>query len=160
MNTLLEHMFINEIGDNASVVTWKKESGTSVGIFSVKGEDFTIVINPIKKCKEISVLNFKFYNGEGSIDKTNLMLFHLSVGPVIKREFLAMMDKEPECIIFSSNKTEKSRVRIYDKWTAFVAKKYGYEQFYKTAITSDDDEYALVRKDKIQAFKDCFKENK
>ncbi len=55
--------------------------------------------------------------------------------------------------LFHKNNKEKSRVKHYDKFADKIANEYNYEIFYKTAISSPDDEYVLVRKDKIQDFK-------
>ena len=81
------------------------------------------------------------------------MEFVLGVAPTIKKEFSKLLDTKPEAVIFSANKKEKSRVKHYDKFSEKIANEYNYEIFYKTAISSPDDEYVLVRKDKIQDFK-------
>ena len=153
---------IIESGESASKVIWSNENGAKVGRFSVIGiksknsAEFTIVITKLRLCKSLKILNFKFYDPNGNIEVSSLMDFHLGVGPTIKKEFENIMKSSPECIVFSADKHEKSRVKLYDKFSAKIATKFNYEIFYKTAITSDEDEYALVRKDKINDFKKCY----
>ncbi len=63
------------------------------------------------------------------------------------------MDSSPEAVIFSADKYEKSRVKRYDRFATKIANDHDYEIFFKTAINSNEDEYVLVRKDKVLDFK-------
>lgn len=158
---------ITEAGNSASDVVWRKDGNAKIGEFEVisnktgKKSEFTIVINKKEKhkghiIKDIEIYEFKFYDAEGNIELVNNMEFVLGVGPTIKKEFSNLLDNKPEAVIFTADKKEKSRVKHYDKFADKIAKEYDYEIFYKTAITSSDDEYVLVRKDKIQDFKNNF----
>lgn len=158
-----ENSALFESGDSASEVQWVRKADTLVGSFTVQiGEnygDFYIVIKPYTrlKCKELSIMEFKFHENF-DIKKSNLMTFHLGVGPTIKKEFKKYIkEKGPECIIFSADRVEKTREKAYDKNTALIAKELGYIPFYKTATTSEYHEYALVREDKVEEFQKCFK---
>lgn len=155
---------IVESGNSASKVTWRKDGNAKIGEFQVTSpktkeiSNFTIVINKKEKykgylLKDIEIFEFKFYDSDGNIELVNNMEFVLGVGPTIKKEFSNLLDSRPEAVIFSADKHEKSRVKHYDKFAKKIADEYDYEIFFKTAITSGDDEYCLVRKDKIQDFK-------
>ena len=155
---------ITEAGNSASEVIWRKDGNAKIGEFEVKSNktgnksEFTIVINKKEKhkghiIKDIEIYEFKFYDSDGNIELVNNMEFVLGVAPTIKKEFSNLLDTKPEAVIFSADKKEKSRVKHYNKFAEKIANEYNYEIFYKTAISSPDDEYVLVRKDKIQDFK-------
>ncbi len=159
---------ITESGNSASKVVWRKDGNSKIGDFYVISSKtgtkstFTIVINKKEKhnnhtIKDIEIYEFKFYDSEGNIELTNNMEFVLGVGPTIKKEFCNLLDIAPEAVIFSADKHEKSRVKHYDKFAEKIAKDYNYEIFFKPAITTSDDEYVLVRKDKIEDFKKNFR---
>lgn len=160
----LNHNII-ESGNSASEVKWRREGNYKIGEFTVSNRygngTYSIVISKKEKhymnnITDLELYEFKFYDPEGSIELTNKMDFVLGVGPTIINEFKEFLKTEPEAVIFTADKHEKSRVKHYDKFTDKVAKEFGYIPFYKTAITSNDDEYVLVRQDKIQSFKNNF----
>jgi len=138
-----------ESGGSASQVTWEEINNTSVGTFTVTVKEnigeFRIIISDFKKkpktCK-LDIKEFKFMDENYDIKVSNLMTFHLGVGPTIKKEFEKFVKTNPEVIIFSADKTEKTREKAYDKHTALIAEKFGYVPFYKTATISEYHEYA------------------
>lgn len=157
---------ISESGESASEVTWSKISGADIGSFTVIspksiGEFKIVISNPSKNspfyCENINVKEFKFYDENGNIEASNLLYYHLGVGPTIIKEFEKFLKTSPDCVIFTSNKYEKTRANMYEKYTAKFANKYGYISFFKTALDTDEDGFALVKESKLSDFKKCFK---
>ena len=155
---------LTESGDSASHVRWRKEHTAKIGEFNVKSRKtgeistYTIVINKLdhfKKTKltNLEMIEFKFFDPEGDIVLTNNMEFVSGVAPTIKREFEALMRTDPEAVVFTADKHEPSRVKHYEKFTHKIANEFGYIPFFKTAITSTDDAFALIREDKVPELK-------
>jgi hypothetical protein len=99
---------------------------------------------------------FKFFDPEGEIVLTNNMEFVSGVAPTIKREFEDLIRTEPESVIFTADKYEQSRSKHYERFTHKIANEFDYIPFFKTAVKSTDDVFVLVRKDKLQDFKNIF----
>ena len=153
-----------ESGDNATRIEWDKAGKDWDGSWyvsnSAETQEFNISFTE-ENTKGLSIIYVKFYKGSNEIEIQNDMKFHIGVGVAVKKAMKEYISRtNPEVVIFAGNKKEIKRNKLYTKYTKKLSKMMGYEDFYKTAIVSKNDEYVLVRKDRVKEFREIFPTSK